>query len=94
MNGQRPNVLIRICWVAISPIFILIIWVFSWYDYQPIKYGTKSFSTGALVFGWSVALISIISIPAGAVHTFLNTSQSKSLIEVNSILFKHFIFFK
>jgi hypothetical protein len=85
MNYQKPNIVIQICWYVVSPLFILVIWAFNWYDYQPIKYGNKEFSAGAMAFGWCIALISIISIPSGAIHTILSTSSSKSFYEVNYI---------
>ena len=106
MNGEKPNKLILVCWYVISPLFILVIWIFSWYKYEPIKYGEKSFSSnyylfcfinlsfliinkifffkaGAMVFGWSIALVSLISIPAGAVHSIITEPNGKTLYQVN-----------
>ncbi len=72
MNGERPNLYFKACWFFITPSFILIIWGFNWYQYEPIKYGNNyTFSAGAQAFGWCIAMVSIISIPLGALHTFL-----------------------
>ena len=74
------------CWYFVSPIFILIIWIFSWIQYTPVTYGKKEFSSGALTFGWCIALVSIIAIPAGAVHSLLN-SKEKKILNVNIYIF-------
>ena len=81
MNGERPNRYFIVAWYFISPVFILIIWFFNWYQYEPITYGKYKFSTGAHVFGWCIALISIIAIPIAAGHSIVKAS-GKSFIEV------------
>lgn len=73
MNGERPNIFFKICWYGVTPAFILIIWGFNWYFYEPVKYGNSyTFGTGPQTFGWFIAMISIVSIPLGAIHTFAN----------------------
>ena len=73
MNGEKPNFYFKACWYVITPSFILIIWGFNWYMYEPIKYGNSyTFNAGAQAFGWCIAMVSIISIPLGALHTFYN----------------------
>mgnify|MGYP002785583613 CR=1 FL=1 len=80
MNGQKPNIYFLVCWYAITPAFIFIIWIFNWYEYKPVKYEDKDFNVGAQVFGWCIALVSIIAIPLGAIHT-LYKAPGKSLYE-------------
>lgn len=81
MTGSKPNVYFLACWYVITPAFIIIIWAFNWYHYEPITYGDYQYSVGAQTFGWSIALISIVSIPIGAVHTLVKT-PGKTLKEV------------
>lgn len=73
MTGSKPSIFFRVCWYGVTPMFILIIWGVNWYRYEPITYGSYEFPLGAQLFGWTIALISIISIPLGAIHTLLNT---------------------
>jgi hypothetical protein len=70
----------------VSPLFVLLIWSFNWYDLTTsnnlVTYGTYKFNAGAMSFGWGVALISIIAIPCGALHTIVKLPSDLSLIEV------------
>jgi hypothetical protein len=84
MNNQKPNIFFVTCWYFVSPVFIFAIWVLSWYQFEPISYGSYKFSAGAQAFGWCIALISIISIPLGAIHTVINT-PGKNLSQVKKI---------
>ena len=81
MNGSKPNKFILICWYFVSPVFIFGIWIFSWIEYTPISYGKYHYSAGAMAFGWCIAFVSIIAIPAGAAHTLYKTT-GKSFTEV------------
>ena len=45
----------------------------NWIQYEPIKYGKYEFSAGALAFGWCIAVVSIIVIPLGAIHTLMKS---------------------
>jgi hypothetical protein len=91
MTGSKPNKLIIICWYLVSPAFILGIWTFSWIKYTPISYGKYEYSDGAMTFGWCIALVSIVAIPAGAVHTLVMSSE-KTLFEVDLELINSFNF--
>lgn len=81
MNGEKVNIFFKISWYVVTPVFIFIIWILNWYQYEPITYGKYEFPVGAQVFGWTVALISLVSIPIGAMHTIYNTS-AKTLKDV------------
>lgn len=87
MNGERPSKLIIVCWYAVSPLFVLMIWSFNWYDMftsnELITYGDYKFGAGAMSFGWGIAMISIVAIPLGALHTFFKQPSDKTAIEVN-----------
>lgn len=81
MTGKKPNKFILVCWYFASPLFILIIWIFNWAQYTPITYGKYHYSSTAMTFGWFICSISIVAIPAGAIHTLWN-SPEKKLINV------------
>ena len=80
MNGERVNIYFKVCWYFVSPAFIFVIWMLNWIQYEPIKYGKYEFSGGALAFGWCIAMISIIAVPIGAIHTIVN-AEGKSIKE-------------
>lgn len=86
MTGKKPNKFILLCWYIVSPLFILIIWIFNWIQYTPITYGKYNYSFGAMTFGWCIALFSIIAIPAGAIHTIYH-SPEKTFIKVKKSLY-------
>jgi hypothetical protein len=43
----------------------------NWIEYTPITYGEYEYSVQAQGFGWSIAAVSLIAIPFGAIHTFI-----------------------
>jgi len=90
MNGERPNKLIVVCWYVISPGFVILIWSFNWFDVatsnELITYGTYKFNAGAMAFGWTIAFLSIISIPLGAIHTILSLPAHMTIFQVNLFL--------
>lgn len=85
LNGEKPNWYIVMCWYVVSPIFVLVIWSFNWYDIfttnEIITYGDYKFNNGAMGFGWGIAIVSICAIPAGAVHTIYKLPSNLSLSE-------------
>ena len=82
MTGKKPIKFITVCWYFVSPSFILIIWIFNWIQYKPVTYGKYNYSTSVILFGWSIACLSIIAIPLGAIHTLMNSSE-KTFIGVS-----------
>lgn len=81
MTGSKPAKYFIVCWYVISPLFITVIWLFNWIRYEPIKYGSYEFPAGAQIFGWCIALVSILAVPLGAIHTFVK-SPGKTMAEV------------
>ena len=75
MNGIKVNKIIVIIWYFVSPPFIFVIWIFSYIDYTPISYGKYQFNDGAQAFGWCIAVVSIIAVPAGAIHTLIKSPE-------------------
>ncbi len=73
MTGHKPNIYFTCCWYVITPLFVTSIWVLNWVQYKPITYGKYEYSLGAQLFGWAISLVSIVAIPAGAIHTLNNT---------------------
>jgi hypothetical protein len=72
INGEKPALFFKICWYFLAPSLIVIIWVFNWINYKPIDYGNGIDYKGQ-TFGWCIALISLSSIPIGAIHAVIVT---------------------
>jgi solute carrier family 6 GABA transporter-like protein 6/8/11/12/13 len=89
MTGQMPGFYFTVCWYAVTPLFVVTIWLLNWVQYTPITYGKYEYSLGAQLFGWAISLVSIAAIPAGAVHTYINT-PGKNFYQV-SIFFCFFL---
>uniref|UniRef100_A0A3Q1EHX7 Transporter n=1 Tax=Acanthochromis polyacanthus TaxID=80966 RepID=A0A3Q1EHX7_9TELE len=69
MNGSRPNIFFRVCWLIVAPVLITVILVFSIVQFKPARYEEYVFPPWAQGVGWCIALASIIWIPLGAIHT-------------------------
>ena len=41
-----------------------------WYSYESVTYGSYVYPISFQIFGWIIALISIVAIPIGACHSF------------------------
>jgi hypothetical protein len=80
MNGERVNIYFKICWYFVTPVFIFVIWMLNWIQYEPITYGKYKFSSGALSFGWCIAAASLVAIPLGALHTLVK-AKGKNIKE-------------
>lgn len=87
LTGEKPSVIFVFCWKYVAPLIILVIWAINWYSYEPVTYGNYQFPLGAHIFGWSVALISIIAIPIGSIHAVI-TSPRETLLEKIKYSFK------
>ena len=84
MNGETPNIFFIICWKYLAPTSIFVICLLNWSSYSAVTYGDYTLPTFAQTFGWVVALISIIAIPLGAVHSVLK-AKGTTLLEVYSL---------
>ena len=53
----------------LSPLAIFIIFIFSWYNYEPLKVGDYTYPAWANAIGWLIAMTAILSVPAAAIFT-------------------------
>lgn len=72
MTGHRPGLYWRLCWKFISPTFLMIIVISSFYHYQPLKYkastGLYVYPAYANVLGWTISCVSMSLVPAFAIY--------------------------
>lgn len=68
MTGSYPNIFFRFCWMVVSPLLILAIWVFSVVDYKEPTYnkGFYVYPEWAIIIGWCIAATSLAAIPTCA----------------------------
>ena len=54
MTGRKPSIIFRICWMFVSPVLILVIWVFTLYDYEAPVYGDYVYPWWCVLLGWCI----------------------------------------
>ena len=54
MTGRKPSIIFRICWMFVSPVLILVIWVFTLYDYEAPVYGDYIYPWWCVLLGWCI----------------------------------------
>ncbi len=81
LTGEYVNIAFIFCWKFLAPLCILLIWGLNWYLYEPVTYGNYEYPIGAQIYGWCIALISIVAIPLAACHSVVKAT-GKNLIEV------------
>ncbi|KAL3856701.1 hypothetical protein ACJMK2_011425 [Sinanodonta woodiana] len=76
MLGFQPGLYWKICWVAICPLFLLVLCILSIGAYQGISIGTYKFPFWSEVLGWCITCSSIACIPLYAIYMLINTNGS------------------
>ena len=80
MTGRQPNIIFKFCWMFVSPVLILVIWIFTLYDYEAPSYGDYSYPWWCILLGWCIAALSILPIPVMAVTAIIN-AEGKTLLD-------------
>ncbi|XP_039292530.1 sodium-dependent serotonin transporter [Nilaparvata lugens] len=78
MLGHRPGLFWRICWAYISPIFLLVIFVFSLMGYEEMLAGDYVYPSWSISVGWLLTASSLTCIPAYILYKFCITPGSFS----------------
>ncbi|KAG1684334.1 Sodium- and chloride-dependent GABA transporter ine [Nymphon striatum] len=64
MTGKRTSIYFIICWRIASPLVIIAIAIFTFYDYKPLVYNSDvPYPAWADSLGWAIALSPILLIP-------------------------------
>ncbi|XP_026783103.3 sodium- and chloride-dependent GABA transporter 2-like [Pangasianodon hypophthalmus] len=67
MTGSYPNIIFRMCWKYITPCLLLVCFIYSFVDYQPLKYNRwYVYPDWAYALGWLMALSSMLLVPGWA----------------------------
>ncbi|GLV41866.1 Serotonin transporter [Carabus blaptoides fortunei] len=88
MIGHRPGIFWRVCWNYISPVFLLLIFIFSLLGYDEMLGGEYKYPEWSIKVGWVLTCSSIICIPLYMVYKFAITpgSLAQALTYDNDIL--------
>nr|XP_046243354.1 sodium- and chloride-dependent GABA transporter ine [Scatophagus argus] len=76
MQGKKPNIYFRLCWLLLCPMLVLCILISSIAQYTPARYGKYTYPVWAEWVGWGISLVSIVWIPIGAIQEIYNNKGS------------------
>ncbi|KAM8939060.1 sodium- and chloride-dependent glycine transporter 2 [Pelodytes ibericus] len=63
MIGFQPNRFWKVCWAFVTPTILTFILCFSFYQWEPMTYGTYHYPPWSMVMGWLMLACSVIWIP-------------------------------
>ncbi|XP_046720814.1 sodium- and chloride-dependent GABA transporter 2-like [Silurus meridionalis] len=67
MTGSYPNIIFKMCWKYVTPLLLLVCFIYSLVDYQPLKYNRGYvYPDWAYTLGWLMALSSMLLVPGWA----------------------------
>lgn len=73
MLGERPGIFWRVCWAYISPVFLLVIFVFSLLGIEDMLGEEYKYPDWSITLGWVLTLSSILCIPIYIIYKILIT---------------------
>lgn len=86
MLGQRPGIYWRVCWMYISPVFLLVIFIFSLLGYEEMLGEEYEYPEWSIALGWILTLSSILCIPLYIIYKILITPGSIQYVSTFLIL--------
>ena len=89
MFGSQPSVWWKICWMGLTPAFIMFILLFACVDYSPATYDTYTYPLGAEVMGWFMVLAAVGWIPGCAVYKLCTEDEGNTFLQVRLFLFQY-----
>nr|CAD7587709.1 unnamed protein product [Timema genevievae] len=76
MIGHRPGLYWRVCWSYISPVFLLVIFIFSLLGYEDMLTGEYVYPPWSISVGWVLTASSLVCIPGYMIYKFAITPGS------------------
>jgi len=76
MTGFLPNMYWIVCWAAIAPGVMGVIFIFYCVQWEPVKYGTVEYPNWAHIIGFIMSFSSMIWIPGYALYWMYTTRGS------------------
>lgn len=79
MLGYEPSIWWRITWRFITPAICLVVFIYSLYDYQPLKYGLHYvYPMWGELIGWILSFSTMLCIPCYFIYKYRGESGSFS----------------
>uniref|UniRef100_A0A1B0F034 Transporter n=2 Tax=Lutzomyia longipalpis TaxID=7200 RepID=A0A1B0F034_LUTLO len=66
MIGKRPGIYWRLTWGFITPVLLLIIFIYTLAIYSPLTYRGQSYPSAAYAAGWTLAAFGVLQLPIWA----------------------------
>lgn len=63
MLDRKPSVYWRICWLIVTPLLLIIIFIYTVATLSPLTYGDRSLPESAHVAGWILLCVGVLQIP-------------------------------
>ncbi|GAB0098904.1 Transporter [Sergentomyia squamirostris] len=73
MLGHRPGIFWRICWSYISPVFLLVIFIFSFLGYEEMLGTEYTYPDWTIAVGWALTASSVLCIPIYMIYKIIRT---------------------
>ncbi|KDR15435.1 Sodium-dependent serotonin transporter, partial [Zootermopsis nevadensis] len=71
MIGHPPGIFWRVCWTYISPVFLLVIFIFSLLGNEEMLQGEYKYPAWTIMVGWILTSSSLLCIPLYIVYKFI-----------------------
>eukprot|EP00091_Calanus_sinicus_P016116 TRINITY_DN35345_c0_g1_i1.p1 TRINITY_DN35345_c0_g1~~TRINITY_DN35345_c0_g1_i1.p1 ORF type:complete len:161 (-),score=42.49 TRINITY_DN35345_c0_g1_i1:203-685(-) len=65
-----------------SPLVIFIIFLFSWYNYEPLTKGSYTYPAWANGIGWIIAMLGILPVPFTAIYVFAKAYMANPIPDI------------
>jgi len=82
MLGFDPNIFWKVCWRVLTPGLMTLIVLYTMWNYETPKDGTKEFPAIAHIVGWSLTAIGLIQVPLYAAYRIYH-GKADTLWEVS-----------
>uniref|UniRef100_A0A336MM73 Transporter n=1 Tax=Culicoides sonorensis TaxID=179676 RepID=A0A336MM73_CULSO len=81
MLGYRPNVIWRMCWKFITPIVMIVIFIYSLISLKPVTYNGYVYKDSHYAIGWCITALGISQVPIWATVSFLRQPKAENSVK-------------
>lgn len=84
MTGRKVSFYWRFCWIFLTPVTMIIVFVYSTATLEPLTYAGLNYPDEFMIAGWSIFFIGLIQVPlwgSYAFYHYYNTSIWSAFVE-------------
>ena len=85
MTGRKVSFYWRFCWGFFTPVFMLVVFVYSMWQMKPLQYSGFYYPTAYYVFGWALFAIGCIQLPLWFLWAYSHESKLSMLDGVRAV---------